>query len=221
MFRNPAFWYLSNIQIHFYFFDYPVNPIISNHQETVMIKDLNQLSPEELGKLFPIIISEHNPDWKYKFASEKRLINGAIGAGSILRIEHIGSTAVPGLCAKPTIDILVEIEDDTNIDLIIAKLKHVDYQFIPKPENPPPHLMFAKGYTDQGFTGQTYHIHLRYKGDWDELIFRDYLIQNPEISHEYAELKMKLSVDYKNDREKYTNSKSEFITRLIKTARGK
>jgi GrpB-like predicted nucleotidyltransferase (UPF0157 family) len=186
-----------------------------------MIKDLNQLSAEELGILFPIIISEHNPDWKYKFATEKQLINKTIGAGSILRIEHIGSTAVSGLCAKPTIDILVEIEDDSNIDLIITKLENIDYQFIPKPENPPPHLMFAKGYSDQGFTGQTYHIHLRYKGDWDELIFRDYLIQNPEISHEYAELKKKLSVDYRNDREKYTNSKSEFITRITKRARKK
>jgi GrpB-like predicted nucleotidyltransferase (UPF0157 family) len=134
-------------------------------------------------------------------------------------IEHIGSTSVIGLCAKPTIDILVEIKDNTNTDQIISELNRIDYQYIPKPENPPPHMMFAKGYSNHGFTGQTFHIHVRYIGDWDELIFRDFLIQNPKIANEYSELKLQLSNDYINDREKYTNNKTEFITRVTNTAR--
>jgi GrpB-like predicted nucleotidyltransferase (UPF0157 family) len=184
-----------------------------------MNKDLNNLSTDELGRLFPIIISEYNPDWKNMFSAEKQIIERAVGLRNTRRIEHIGSTAVPGLCAKPTIDILVEIKDDTDTDLIINKLKLLDYHYIPKPENPPPHMMFAKGYSDQGFTGQTFHIHVRYKGDWDEPVFRDYLIQNPKAAKEYSELKLRLSIDYVNDREKYTDSKTEFIARITKAAR--
>lgn len=184
-----------------------------------MTEDLNKLSTGELGKLFPIVISEYNPGWKNMFSTEKQSIKRVIGIKNTIRIEHIGSTAIPGLYAKPTIDILLEIKDDTDTDLIINKLKYLDYHFIPKPENPPPHMMFAKGYSSQGFSGQTFHIHVRYKGGWDELIFRDYLIQNPKIAQEYSELKLRLSTYYINDREKYTNGKTEFITRITKIAR--
>jgi GrpB-like predicted nucleotidyltransferase (UPF0157 family) len=180
---------------------------------------LNSLSTEELGKLFPIRISDHDPAWERMFLSEKKAVLKVIGIRNIIRIEHIGSTAVPGLCAKPTIDILVEIQDDANIDHIIHKLKKIRYHFISKPDNPPPHMMFAKGYSEKGYTGQTFHIHVRYRGDWDELIFRDYLIRNPMVALEYAELKLRLSTDHINDREEYTNSKTEFITRITKTAR--
>jgi len=184
-----------------------------------MTRSLNKLSNEELGNLFPVIISEYNPDWKNQFSSEKQNIQEVIGINNIIRIEHIGSTAVPGLYSKPTIDILVEIKDNTDTDLIINKLKRIKYHYISRPENPPPHMMFAKGYSLKGFTGQAFHIHVRYSGNWDELLFRDYLIQNPKIAQDYAELKIKLSNDYINDREKYTSSKTEFITRITKTAR--
>jgi GrpB-like predicted nucleotidyltransferase (UPF0157 family) len=183
------------------------------------MKDLSDLSFEELGKLFPIIISDYDPDWKNQFITEKQIIQKAIGLKNLIRIKHIGSTAVPGLCAKPTIDILVEIEEDTDAALIINSLKRIKYQYISKPENPPPHMMFAKGYSPNGYLGQTFHIHVRYRGDWDELIFRDYLIHNPKTAQEYAELKLKLSKDYLNDREKYTFKKTEFITRITKSAR--
>ena len=175
---------------------------------------LNDLSTEELGKLFPIIISEYDPSWKNLFLKEKYILRETIGNENIVSLEHIGSTAVPGLCAKPTIDILVEIKDQADTDLIISKLKSAGYHFIPKPENPPPHMMFAKGYSEKGFTGQAFHVHIRYKGDWDESRFRDYLINHPETAREYAELKLKLAELYPNDREKYTEAKTDFITKI-------
>src|SRR5450759_4983784 len=128
-----------------------------------MKEDLNRLSVEALGKLFPIIIEEYNPEWKNLFLSEKQ----------------------------------------------------IGYQFIPKPENPPPHMMFAKGYSETGYTGQSYHLHIRYRGEWDELIFRDYLIRNPESAWEYGELKRRLSIVFINDREAYTNNKTDFIKEII------
>jgi len=184
-----------------------------------MIHDFNKMSDEELGKLFAIKIVDYNPDWRNQFKIEEQTIQKILGINNIIRVEHIGSTAVPGLSAKPTIDILVEIKDETDIALIIKNLKHADYHFIPKPENPPPHMMFAKGYSDKGYSGQAYHIHVRYCGNWDEILFRNFLIRNPKTAHEYAELKLKLAEDFINDREKYTNNKTEFITSIIKIAR--
>ncbi|MCJ7447231.1 MAG: GrpB family protein [Bacteroidales bacterium] len=184
-----------------------------------MPQKLNKLNIEELGTLFPVIISDPNPDWGKIYKSEKSKIEKTLGKHNILKIEHIGSTAVPGLKAKPTIDILLEILDGTSKNLIITKLKQLDYDYIPRPDNPPPHMMFARGYTIHGFSGQAFHVHIRYSGDWDEIYFRDYLRSRPGIAKEYEGLKILLSAKYKNDREAYTNNKTEFIKRISGLAR--
>jgi len=184
-----------------------------------MKDDLNKLTDQELGMLFPILIVGYNPDWRKLFIREKQNIISAAGLKNIKRIEHIGSTAIPGLCAKPTIDMLIEILDITICDTLIKDLQKIQYQYIQKPENPPPHIMFAKGYSKSGITGQTFHIHVRGIGDWDEIIFRDYLILNPEVACQYGELKRGLATEFKNDREKYTDSKGDFIKGILKIAR--
>jgi len=186
-----------------------------------MTHDLDKLSTEELGKLFPIEIADYNPEWKNLFLLEKEKIKNSVGPGNIFRIEHIGSTAVPGLNSKPTMDILLEIKETINIDKIVLQLKNLDYHFIPRPDNPPPHMMFAKGYSSKGYIGQSFHIHIRYKGDWDEIIFRDYLIQNPGTAQKYYLLKKRLASEFRNDREGYTNSKSDFISEIVRKARSK
>jgi GrpB-like predicted nucleotidyltransferase (UPF0157 family) len=177
------------------------------------------MTTDELGQLFPIIIVDYNPDWPKLASIELKNILKIVGKDTVSRIEHIGSTAVPGLCAKPTIDFLLEILDITNCDLLIKKLQKIGYQFIHKPENPPPHMMFAKGYSGFGITGQTFHIHVRYTGDWDEIVFRDYLIKNQSVTDEYSRLKRKLADEFKHDREKYTDSKTTFIKKTTLTAR--
>jgi GrpB-like predicted nucleotidyltransferase (UPF0157 family) len=131
-----------------------------------MPHDLNKLTAGELGKLFPIIIVDYNPEWERLYLDERKNIQDAIGIYNILRIEHIGSTAVPGLCAKPTIDILLEIADD-----------------------------------------------------WDEIVFREYLIRNPGTARQYGDLKRQLSIKYRNDREMYTDHKGDFIKRITRIAR--
>ncbi len=186
-----------------------------------MTKDLNKLTVEELGQLFPVVLAEYNPEWEKLYQSEKQTIYANANPEQIVSIEHIGSTAIAGLLAKPTIDILIEIIDNTDLDLIKRDLKKIGYEFIPKPENPPPHMMFAKGYTYKGISGQTYHIHIRYRGDWDEIVFRDYLISNPGTALDYAGLKRSLAIRFKNDREKYTEYKTDFIKRTVKLARFK
>jgi GrpB-like predicted nucleotidyltransferase (UPF0157 family) len=188
-------------------------------KKSLVENHLDKMSSEELGKLFPIIISEPNTKWVSLFQTEKAEIEKALGLENIIRIEHIGSTAVPNIKAKPTIDILLEIQEVTDLNYIKEELNELNYHFISKPENPAPHMMFVKGYTTEGFKGQAYHIHVRYSGDWDELYFRDYLISHPEIAGEYAELKVRLAKEFENNRDAYTEKKTDFVQRINKLAR--
>ncbi|MGE5495543.1 MAG: GrpB family protein [Burkholderiales bacterium] len=184
-----------------------------------MGKELSRMTNEELWQLFPIILREHDPSWPGKYSSEKQIIERIIGNENIVRISHIGSTSVPGLLAKPTIDILVEITDGCDTEKIIGGMTEGGYIFSPKPENPPPHMMFLKGYTPEGFKGQAYHVHVRFKGDWSELYFRDYLKDYKSVADEYAALKAELAETYEHDRDGYTDAKTDFINKYTALAR--
>ncbi|NLW31536.1 MAG: GrpB family protein [Fibrobacter sp.] len=184
-----------------------------------MSKKLEEMTNEELWKLFPVIVSEYNPIWKENYLSEKKIIEKAIGIKNIVRINHYGSTSVPGLKAKPTIDILLEIKDDTDTDKLINAMRGAGYIYSPQPQNPPPHMMFLKGYTNEGFRGQAFHVHVRYGGVWDELFFRDYLCNHPEVAHEYSKLKLELKQKFEYDRDGYTEAKTGFIKKYTKMAK--
>ncbi len=184
-----------------------------------MTRDLASMDFTELGRLFPIIICNHNPLWHDAYNAERKLIEMAIGQDFMARIQHFGSTAVPYLVAKPTIDILMEIRENAEVNRIVSSMESIGYLHSPQPDNPAPHLMFMKGYTPEGFKGQAYHVHLRYSGDWDELYFRDFLIAHPDIANEYGRLKKALKQQYTYDREAYTQGKTEFVQRITDLAR--
>ena len=176
-----------------------------------MKKSLSEMSLEELWQLFPIKLSSYNPLWNNWYSEEEKLIINVIGNKNIERISHIGSTAVDGLISKPTIDILIEITQDCNLEKLVYILKQNGYIFEPQPKNPAPHMMFMKGYSENGFEEKVYHLHIRYSGDWNELYFRDYLQNHPEIAEEYGKLKLKLKEYFEHNRDGYTNAKTEFI----------
>jgi GrpB-like predicted nucleotidyltransferase (UPF0157 family) len=184
-----------------------------------MSKSFDRMTKEEVLRLFPVILTEHNPEWKQTYLKEKRLIEQSIGKQNILRMSHIGSTAVPGIIAKPTIDVLLEIKTGTDIQRLISNMQSCGYLYDAQPEMPPPHMKFMKGYTPEGFKGQAFHVHIRYKGDWDELYFRDYLLSHPDVAWEYARLKIELKQKYEFDRNTYTEAKTDFIKRITKLAR--
>ena len=184
-----------------------------------MSKSLQEMTDEERWALFPILLSEHQDTWKEEYRKEQQLIRTTVGQENITRISHIGSTAVPGLIAKPTIDILLEIAPNTNVAKLITALVATGYICDKQPSRPAPHLMFMKGYTPQGFWGQAVHLHVRYPGDWDELYFRDYLLTHPETAKAYGELKQKLMAEYKHDRDAYTDAKTDFIRQGTSLAR--
>lgn len=187
-------------------------------------KDIDSLSSEEIGKLFPIILAEPDPNWKQLFEEEKKELNKIVGE-NVLRIEHFGSTAIPNIQAKPTIDILVEIPNDAQIKAeIVHKMKSRNYYFILRNDRRPPYIMFIKGISAKGVKGQTYHIHMAEKEHsdlWDRLYFRDFLIANPKVAQEYESLKEELAKKYRNDRDKYTEGKAGFVMRITKEAKEK
>lgn len=184
-----------------------------------MSKELSDMTNEELWALFPIIIEEHNEIWKINYIKEKELIEKQIGKQMIKRINHYGSTSVPNLLAKPTIDILLEVSQDIEVNKLIEDMNKIGYGYSPQANNPAPHMMFLKGYTPEGFKGQVCHIHVRYSGDWDELYFRDYLIEHHEVAKAYGKHKMELMVRYQNDRDGYTKAKTDFIKTYTERAK--
>jgi len=95
----------------------------------------------------------------------------------------------------------------------------IGYLYSFQPDNPPPHMMFMKGYTENRFIGQAYHLHIRYFGDWNELYFRDYLMLHNDSAKEYGELKLEFKKKYEHDRESYTKCKTDFITKITALAK--
>jgi GrpB-like predicted nucleotidyltransferase (UPF0157 family) len=184
-----------------------------------MKKSLDEMSNEELWQLFPILLREHDEAWESAAREEMRALKNAVGPANIVRFNHIGSTSVKGLLAKPTIDFLLEIAPETDLERLTESICSCGYRYNKQPDNPPPHMMFLKGYTPEGFRGQAYHLHVRYPGDWNELYFRDYLRDHPDAATEYAELKRGLKERFEHDRDGYTNAKTEWIEQHTRLAR--
>ncbi len=181
-------------------------------------KDTDQ---ERQARIYPIILCEYNPAWPQWFTAEKENLEWLIGSENIVRINHYGSTSVPGLTAKPTIDILLEIKESFDIEKLIA-LMLKEYICLRRQGNSlseHDQIMILKGYLPDGFAEKVFHIHVRYPGDWDELRFRDYLIAHPETAAEYAGLKRSLFEKYEHDRDGYTAAKTEFIRAVTEKAK--
>jgi len=183
-------------------------------------KKLLEMPNDELWELFPIILKEYNSEWINWYIDEEKLLYEIIGEENIMRINHIGSTSVDGLLAKPTVDILLEIINDFNIDKLINILEENGYICMSKPNRNPLNLTLVKGYTEKGFANRVFHIHIRYFGDWNELYFRDYLRINKEVATQYRNLKSTLKEKHQYDRDAYTNAKSEFIMKYTDIAKG-
>jgi GrpB-like predicted nucleotidyltransferase (UPF0157 family) len=162
-----------------------------------------------------VILSEYNPQWEDQFEYEKKQIIDVSG-NKIIGIEHIGSTSIPGLKAKPIIDILAGVSDFNVVSSLIAPLREVDFEYVPKPQLTD-RSFFRKGLWGRG----TCHLHIceMNSREWyEKLLFRDYLRKFSQAAEEYALLKSELSSLYKNDRPAYTKHKEPFIKHIIEKA---
>ncbi|MFC4210618.1 GrpB family protein [Pedobacter lithocola] len=185
-------------------------------------KTLLDLTKEEIGQLFPIEIRPYCTNWPTLFEEEKTLIINNIESNLFSRIEHFGSTSIPGLSAKNTIDILMEVDfDDVKNQKLIDQMMALGYEFYWQHEGDYPHMVFIKGYNIINPKEQTYHIHAGPKNHslWDRLLFRDYLIKNPQTAKEYEQLKLQLSQSLKNDRIAYRIAKTEFVKEVTDNAK--
>lgn len=171
---------------------------------------MKEMSLEELWQLYPIILKDHNPNYQSWYAEEKQRLLHILHDYDISRINHIGSTSVEGLIAKPTIDILLELPKDYAVSDIAQLLQNDDWILMQKDDKQRT-LDLGKGYTPNGFAEKVYHLHVKPLGDWNELYFRDYLRQYPNVARQYEALKLGLKERFEHDRDAYTYAKSDFV----------
>jgi GrpB-like predicted nucleotidyltransferase (UPF0157 family) len=174
----------------------------------------------ELWQLFPIIIEPYNPQWRQWYADMRAELTRILD-GISCRISHIGSTAVEGLCAKPTVDILLEINDFIPYAAELKKrLSAGGWLLMSETDTPSSRrLSFNHGYTERGFAERVFHLHAVPYGCNDELYFRDFLRENKAAADEYGRLKLRLKDRYTHDRDAYTDAKAAFVKKYTDRAR--
>jgi GrpB-like predicted nucleotidyltransferase (UPF0157 family) len=169
------------------------------------------LAPKGAGD-GPIEIVEYDPSWPACYIAESERLAPLLPD---LRIDHIGSTAVPGLAAKPVIDMIALVD---NLDANIARMQRAGYHL---PERFNANLIHRRFLCYPSASYRTHHLHLvDEREDIDRCLrFRDSLRGNPQLAAEYAALKRALAARYREDREGYTNAKSTFINDADSQAR--
>ncbi len=175
---------------------------------------LRNMSLTELWRLFPVVLAPYNPEWKDWAEIEIKRLTSLLSEYSPI-INHVGSTAIGGIMAKPIVDILIEISPDFDWDNVKRQLEQSGYICMSESGN---RMSFNKGYTPHGYAPKVFHIHIHTIGDNDEIAFRDYLISAPKVTNEYEALKMRLLPIYKNNRDGYTDAKSGFIKTVLEMA---
>lgn len=169
-----------------------------------------------------VAVIPYDPSWPVLFEQERQHLLSCLPADLIGRIEHFGSTAVPGLPAKPIVDMLVEVTSlDAARECMAPILEAQGYDYFWRPtwgdETPPYYAWFIK--RDENGK-RTHHIHMVESQfeHWERLLFRDYLIAHPDVAQAYGNLKIRLSTQHCTDRVAYTQAKGEFVKRVTDLA---
>jgi GrpB-like predicted nucleotidyltransferase (UPF0157 family) len=160
----------------------------------------------------PIRIVAYDPEWPARFEEERAALSEAIGGWVTGGIHHVGSTAVPGLDAKPIVDILIGVEDLESSRGCFDSLGELGYLYAPYRVEEMHWL--CKPHPSR----RTHHLHLVPAGSArfrDELAFRDRLRADPQLAARYAELKRRLAIRFEDDREAYTEAKGDFIASAL------
>jgi GrpB-like predicted nucleotidyltransferase (UPF0157 family) len=152
-------------------------------------------------------VLDHDPQWRVLFEQEQNLLTAALGDTAVAA-HHIGSTSVPGLAAKPIIDILLEVTDLEALDRAAPALDALGYEA--KGQNG----IAGRRYFQKGGLARTHHLHAFRTGDRNllrHLAFRDYLVAHPSVALAYADLKRRLASEHRYETVKYQDGKEEFI----------
>ena len=164
----------------------------------------------------PVEVVDYDPDWPRRYEEERDRITAAIG-DTLQVIEHVGGTAVPGLPAKPVIDLMLGVDDIERAGPAVAGLINLGYEYIPEFESQlPDRRYFRRG------TPESHHVHMvPVSSDYFEehLLFRDWLRGHPQAAEEYGKLKRGLAGRFANDRDAYRAGKVPFIEMVVAAAR--
>lgn len=167
-----------------------------------------------------IEIADYDPNWPRLFAEERGRLARVVPAGQILAIEHAGSTAIPGLAAKPIIDIFIAAASiEVARTTLVEPIKTLGYVYWE--ENPDKDRMFfVKGMPPYG-ERRTHHIHIFEPTSefWQRaLAFRGYLREDTDEVYRYEQLKRSLAIRYRSDREAYSRAKDEYVKAVAQKA---
>ena len=165
-----------------------------------------------------VIIAEYSSTWPALFEQEKKILKRALGKNENI-IEHMGSTSVVGLAAKPVIDIMIGLRDFSIAHNMVTKIEALGYEYISKYEDVMPFRCYLKKVA-QG--KDTHHIHMVEIGGefWERhLLFREHLREHPGSMKEYTTLKKKLAKEEWNNTNEYADAKTAFIKGVEQKAR--
>lgn len=160
--------------------------------------------------MMKIEVVDYDPSWPAQFEAEREVVLRVLGDVAT-GIHHIGSTAVPGLAAKPIIDILLEVGDLVALDAHNSAMEAIGYK--PMGEFGIP----GRRYFPKGGDNRSHQIHAFVRGDSNvgrHIAFRDYLRRHPEAAREYAELKRRVARACNHDLGKYCDGKDAYVKRL-------
>jgi GrpB-like predicted nucleotidyltransferase (UPF0157 family) len=164
----------------------------------------------------PVEVVDYDHSWPALYAEERDRIAAALGDAA-LAIEHVGGTAVPGLPAKPVIDLMVGVEDIERAGPAVAGLINLGYEYVPEFESElPDRRYFRRG------APESHHVHMvSVSSDFfqEHLLFRDWLREHPQAAEEYGKLKRGLASRHRLDRDAYRAGKLPFIDTVVAAAR--
>jgi GrpB-like predicted nucleotidyltransferase (UPF0157 family) len=166
---------------------------------------------ERSGFQDDVYLVDYDPSWPEQFERMARWLRNTLGPDVALRVEHYGSTAIPGMPAKPIVDILVEVPSFLEAkERVLPRLNEETWEYWWYSD----HMVFFKRKELMG--ERTCHVHLAPRGHriWEGIVFRDYLRSHPEDAAKYAEIKIRLAESHRDDREEYTNRKTEFVRQI-------
>ena len=159
----------------------------------------------------PIEIVDPDPAWAAQGEAAAEEVRAALEP-YVVEVQHIGSTAVPGLPAKPVIDLLVGVRSLDDSPAIVEAVTGLGYEYVPEFEDELPNRRYFRRLTD-GVRSHQVHLVERTDSDWwnRHVAFRDWLRTHDDERDAYAELKRRLAVEHRDDRAAYTDAKSDFI----------
>lgn len=165
-----------------------------------------------------IVIMDYDPRWPELYEFESRRIRAALGE-LLVSIEHIGSTSVPGLAAKPRIDIMPGVASENDLDQTIEPMTSLGFRYLDQYEDIMPFRRLFSRDADEDQIAVNIHTVTVDSEFWERhLLFRDYLRRNPDVADEYARIKRELAPKFTVTNE-YADAKTGFITSIEALAR--